>query len=112
MSYNISDLAKYKVINIQGNLQAGEQTRLIIETVTDLTRQGNHHFVFNLSDLTELDSTGISIFIHCLCDVQESNGSVYLVVNDPKVKEVIELVGLSRLIKLYPSMEAFGKSHV
>jgi anti-sigma B factor antagonist len=112
MSYNITELGKYKVVHIQGNLQAGDKTKAIIETVSELARQGNHHFVFNLSDLLELDSTGISIFIHCLCDVQENNGSVYLVVSDAKVKEVIELVGLNRLIKLYPSMEAFTAAHV
>ena len=37
---------------------------------------------------------------------------VYLVVEDEKVQEVIELVGLNRLIKLYRNMEEFQKHHV
>ena len=112
MGFNVTDLGKYKVISVLGNLQAGEKTKRIIDVVSDLDRQGHHHFVFNLSGLEYLDSSGISIFIHCLCDVQEHNGSVFLVVEDKKVQEVIELVGLNRLIKLYPTMEVFAQHHV
>jgi anti-anti-sigma factor len=111
MKFTIADKGKFKVIAIEGDLLINKRYDEINKTVLKLIKEGFHHFVFNLEKLSLIDSSGISVFINCLCDVQENNGSIYLIIPDPNVREVIELVGLNRLIKTYNTEKDFEKEH-
>jgi len=112
MKFSVSDNDKFKVINIEGDLLINKRYEEINKAVLKLIKEGYHHFVFNLEKLSLIDSSGISVFINCLCDVQENNGSIFLIIPDPSVREVIELVGLNRLIKTYNSEKEFEKEHI
>lgn len=112
MKYSISESGKFKVINIEGDLLVNKRYEEINKEILRLIEAGHHHFVFNLEKLSCIDSSGISVFIHCLCDVQENGGSIFLIVPDASVREVIELVGLNRLIKTYNNVSEFEKSEI
>lgn len=103
MKYEFEQKGQFKVIHIIGNIDTAEKTKQLDQEISALIDQGNHHFIFNLERTTFLDSAGISIFIHCLCDVQQSNGSVFIVAEDNQVRRVLEMVGINRLIKTYNS---------
>jgi anti-anti-sigma factor len=107
MKYEIEDLGQYKMIHIIGNIDMEAHTREIDERVSRLMKEGHHDFVFNLERTTFLDSAGISIFINCLCDVQEHEGSIYIIAEESQVRNVLEMVGITRLIKTYNSREEF-----
>jgi anti-anti-sigma factor len=112
MKFMITDSGKFKVVHIEGDLLINKRYDEINKSVLKLIKEGHHHFVFNLEKLSCIDSSGISVFINCLCDVQESNGSIYMIVPDPEVREIIELVGLNRLIKTYQTEADFNKEHL
>jgi anti-anti-sigma factor len=60
------------MIHIIGNIDV-VSNKTLDDAISGMIEQGHHHFVFNLERTTYLDSSGISIFIHCLCDVQQNN---------------------------------------
>jgi len=97
-----------KNFHIIGNIDTDVNTKILDDEISGLIEKGNHHFVFNLQRTTYLDSAGISIFIHCLCDVQENNGSIFIIAEDNQVRRVLELVGIIRLIKTYDNIEQFS----
>jgi anti-anti-sigma factor len=99
------------MIHIIGNIDGAEGTKVLDGEISRLIQQGTHHFVFNLERTTFLDSGGISIFIHCLCDVQENNGSVFIIAEQNQVRRVLEVVGINRLIKTYFSEDEFCRVH-
>lgn len=99
------------MITIIGNITPESSTQSLDDAISKCIDEGCHHFVFNLEKTTWLDSSGIGIFIHCLCDVQENNGSIYIVAEENQAYEVLQLVGINRLIKIYTSMEEFLKEH-
>jgi anti-anti-sigma factor len=107
MQYEVEDKGRFKMIHIIGNITPEVSTTILDDIVTDLIKKGNHHFVFNLERTTYLDSSGISIFIHCLCDVQANDGSIYIIAEENDVREVIRLVGIDRLIKVYGTEQEF-----
>jgi anti-anti-sigma factor len=111
MKYEIEDKGTFKMIHIIGNIDTESNTKKLDEDINNAIKSGNHHFVFNLERTTYLDSAGISIFIHCLCDVQENNGSVYIIAQDSQVRRVLEMVGINRLIKTYENESDFLKKH-
>ncbi|OGS36055.1 MAG: hypothetical protein A2293_05980 [Elusimicrobia bacterium RIFOXYB2_FULL_49_7] len=111
MKFTVSDKGKFKVITIEGDLLINKRYEEINKTVLKLIKEGFHHFVFDLEKLSLIDSSGISVFINCLCDVQENNGSIFMIIPDANVREVIELVGLNRLIKTYTNFKEFETEH-
>ena len=111
MQYEVENKGHFKMIHIIGNISLEVSTKVLDDTITEFIENGHHHFVFNLERTTYLDSSGIGIFIHCLCDVQENNGSIYIIAEDNQVKEVLRMVGINRLIKVYDSEEEFISDH-
>lgn len=107
MKYEVRDMGPFKAIHIIGNIDSVESTKVLDTEVQKLIEAGNHHFVLNLERTTYLDSAGISIFIHCLCDVQQNEGSVFIIAEDNQVRRVLEMVGIDRLIKTYISEKEF-----
>jgi anti-anti-sigma factor len=95
------------MIHIIGNIDSSEGLKVIENEIKRLIQESSCHFVFNLERTTFLDSGGISLFIHCLCDVQENNGSVFIIAEQNQVRRVLEVVGISRLIKTYYSEKEF-----
>ena len=111
MKYEIEDKGAFKMIHIIGNIDTDASTKKLDKDIYGHIKAGERRFVFNLERTTYLDSAGISIFIHCLCDVQEHNGSVYIIAQDNQVRRVLEMVGINRLIKTYDNEEVFLKEH-
>lgn len=107
MQYEVEEKGKYKIIHIIGNLTPDISTKVLDDTISGLIENGCHHFVFNLERTTYLDSSGIGVFIHCLCDVQENDGSIYIIAEENQVRDVLRMVGIDRLIKVYQSEEHF-----
>jgi anti-anti-sigma factor len=107
MKFEIEDRGSFKMIHIIGNIDTEENTKKLDDDIFSCIKNGHHHFVFNLEKTTYLDSAGISIFIHCLCDVQENKGSVYIIAKDNQVRKVLEMVGIDRLMKTYGSEAEF-----
>jgi len=107
MNYDVEKRGQFSMIHIIGNIDSSEGLKVIENEIKRLIRQGSCHLVFNLERTTFLDSGGISLFIHCLCDAQEHNGSVFIIAEQNQVRRVLEVVGISRLIKTYYSEKEF-----
>lgn len=108
MKHEFEDIGKFKMIHIIGNIDTAASTKILDDEVSALIKEGNHHYIFNLERTTYLDSAGISVFIHCLCDVQENKGSVFFIAEDNQVRNVLEMVGINRLIKTYSTVKEFA----
>ena len=107
MQYEIEDKGKFKMFHIIGDISPELGTNVLDDVISSFIEKGSHDFVFNLERTTYLDSSGISIFIHFLCDVQENNGSIYIIAEDNQVRDVLNMVGIDRLIKVYDSEKDF-----
>ena len=111
MKYEIENRGQFKMIHIIGNIDTSENTKILDTEISKLISKNNLHFVFNLEKTTFLDSGGISLFIHCLCNVKEKNGSVFIIAEENQVRRVLEMVGINRLIETYYSEKEFLESH-
>lgn len=107
MQYVISEKGKFTIISVEGDIEKEAESRALTEEISRLAEKGRAHFCFDLKKAKYLDSGGVSIFIHTLAETEERNGSVYMVVTEPQVRHVIELVGLDKLIRTYSSIEEF-----
>ncbi|MBN1760460.1 MAG: STAS domain-containing protein [Chitinispirillaceae bacterium] len=104
MTYRFENSGTVTIVYITGDIDTAATTAQLDREIAAMIAGGHLHFVFNLEKTTYLDSAGISVFIHCLCGVQEKNGSIVLVAPDNQVKRVLEMVGLNRLITTYDTL--------
>ena len=111
MTYTIEDIGKFKVVHLIGDVRTNEEAKAMTLELNKLAKKGHWNFCFNLEQANYLDSSGISIFIHTLAMTENGKGSVFMVVLEPEVKDVIELAGLDKLIKTYSTMDEFKKDH-
>jgi len=111
MQYEIDNAGKFKVVRIIGNIENETSTKVLNQDISQLIEQGNHHFLFDLKATDYLDSAGISVFIYCLCDAHENDGSVFCLAGDTQVRKVLEMVGLDRMMKIYATAEEFSAAH-
>ncbi len=111
MMHEIKPLGDFQMIHMSGNINKNPYSQEILREISEYMDHGYHKFVFNLEQVKFLDSAGISIFIHCLCDVQDSDGALYIIAGESQVRDVLQMVGLTRLIKMYNSTEAFMEDH-
>ena len=104
MHYRFESNGTVTIVYITGNLDTAATTAQLDNEIAALVAAGHLHIVFNLEKTSYLDSAGISVFIHCLCSIQEKKGSIAMVAPDNQVKRVLEMVGLNRLITTYDSL--------
>ncbi len=109
MEYQVGELGEFRVIHIFGDIKAADSAVLLDDMISQMIDAGHHHFLFNLEGVSFLASSAIGIFIHTLADVQENNGSVYIISEDDGVAETLRMMGLDKLIRVYYDVGEFKK---
>ncbi len=112
MTFKIHERGKFAVVEVEGDIESEVEARRLTDEISRLAGKGHIHFCMDMEEVTYLNSSGISIFIHALAEADNRKGSVYLVIREPHVRNVVELAGLDKLIKTYSSMEEFEKEHL
>jgi anti-sigma B factor antagonist len=97
--------AQIGVIDVGERLDARSAERMKSK-FKELARQGRSRHIIDMSRVDDLDSGGLATLISTLRAVREAGGSVHLVANSVRVTHILELTALTRLFKVYPSLQA------
>ncbi len=60
--------------------------------------------VVDLTDVSFLDSTGLSVFVNALADARERQATLAVVASAPRVVKVFTLTGLDSALSLHPTL--------
>jgi anti-anti-sigma factor len=86
----------------------GDPGRLVKATASE-TEKGRNRLVIDLSAVPNIDSTGLSVLVQSLKQVRDSNGKMMLVINTPKLGEVLETTRLIRIFDVADNLETAVK---
>lgn len=75
------------------------------QQLVDLVVAGGHHVVVDLDGVDFLDATGLGVLVGAVRRVQPHGGSVRLVCRRQAVLGALAVVGLARMLPVYPSLE-------
>jgi anti-sigma B factor antagonist len=75
-------------------------TRLVADLLDELTRTDVQHYVFDLQNVTAMDSTCIGSLVEMLTQIQRSGGRIALVNADHNVACLFRLTRLDRLFPM------------
>lgn len=90
------------VVSVAGELDMATAPQLQDE-ITDLLDRGCKQIVFDLDNLSFCDSTGLSVFIRTKNSCDEANGRVRLAAPQRAVLRVLQVSGLTEVLKIYPT---------
>ena len=97
------------IIKISGELDSSK-TMLYKEKIHQIMRTlGPRYMIWDLKDLTFLDSAGIGLFLGRYNEIEKIRGVMGLVGLNPYSRKIITISGLFQIMKEYSSIKAFMK---
>jgi len=97
------DLTIQKV-RIEGYLDSSTFPRLQ-EHLNGLIGQGHYHYLLDFSELDYISSAGLGVLIGMLREVREKGGDLKIMHMSEKIQRIFNLLGFSKLLKVYPDEE-------
>lgn len=109
LDFNLETLDDVEVIKLKGNLDALTAPDLK-PTIDDLVASKKVKVVFNLQDLTLIDSSGVGAIVSLFKRVRMLGGDVKIACLANQPKEIFRLLRLDRAFDLFETVEEAAKS--
>jgi anti-sigma B factor antagonist len=92
------------VIAVSGELDMATAPQLQAH-ITEQLEGGHNRLVFDLSEVSFCDSTGLSVFVRAENSVDETGGAVRLAAPQRGVRRILEVSGLVEVLPTYGSVD-------
>jgi anti-anti-sigma factor len=93
------------LIVLSGRLMLGPEGQFLERTVDDLLARGYRSFIFDLSGITHIDSTGIGRCIASLNKIMAAGGKLHMAAAAPTVREGFRVTRLDRIFRFFETVE-------
>ena len=110
MEIDVRTQGQVKIVTLRGRLNLGEPVDRLRATVEDLLGSGDNRLVFDLGELTTVDSSGIGLMSRFLTSTKAQGGSLKLVNPSKFVVQTLKLVGLLNLFEVFPDAQSAAGS--
>lgn len=104
MPIESNQLQGISVIAISGRLTFGREAERLESTVKDLLQGGQGRFVFDLTALDYVDSSGIGTIVSCLTAIKKSGADLRVAGSNARIKRLFSMTGVDKLLSLYASV--------
>ena len=98
------------VLEIKGKITLGRESKQLEWAVENLARDGRKKVVFDLSGVTNIDSTGIGIIVMSSGQLKKAGGELRLAGASSHVEEVLKITNVDRIVFLHPTTAAAAAS--
>lgn len=101
---NLPQNPTIKLIELNGVLDlisSKEVTKQLMPAI----EKGNCFFIADLSKLEYINSTGITCLMECFVKVKQKGGYLKFFAFNDRIKETFELVGLTKVIPMFNTLE-------
>ena len=82
------------IVDISGRIVLGEESAAIRNLVFDLTSKGHKKILFNLGDVTYIDSSGLGHLVSAFTSVRKQGGELKLLNLTKNVHDVMQITKL------------------
>ena len=97
------------ILSLDGEVDASNSV-ILDEAIQELVQNGSRAILIDGSNLEYISSAGLGVFMSYLEEFQEKEISLKIAGLSPKVVEVLRILGLDKLIPIYPDKtEALAK---
>jgi anti-sigma B factor antagonist len=93
------------LIRLAGKLMMGPESASLESLVNERFDQGARHLIFDLTELKQLDSTGIGRFISAFNRLMQVQGTLGMAAATPTVRQSFRVTRLDTVFKFYDSVD-------
>lgn len=104
LGLDVQERDGFAVLAVSGEVDVATVPRLR-EQLHGLVAQGSNQIVVNLDAVDFLDSTGLGVLVGALKRVRSNDGDLHLVCTQPRIRKVFEVTGLTKVFKLFDSVD-------
>ena len=101
----VTGLQDGAVVSFNGPIDA-RNVEVFKEQMDALRRRSFRRFLLQMGEVRYINSSGLAYLINMVEDVQAAGGALVLFNVQPKVKVILESMGLLDLLRLFPSKAA------
>ena len=91
------------VLEMTGRIIAGGDSHRIEWDLAELVKQDHKKVVFDLTEVTYLDSSGIGILMMCHAKLKKAGGVLHIAGARGIVEETLNLTSVNKIVPLYPT---------
>ncbi|MBN1130842.1 MAG: STAS domain-containing protein [Chitinispirillaceae bacterium] len=104
----------HSIIDIAGKIDRLKDSIVLKSYINTLIEKERLFIAINLSEVTYLDSGALNVLIYSHNTLVKKGGSLALIEPNEYVRDVLEVVGLNKLVTIYSNEEEFlhaSKNH-
>lgn len=98
VNINVRTKGKVSILDLNGPLKLGEPEQTFAQKVQELLRGGTQNLVINLTDVPDMDSSGIGALVRAFNIVKQQGGKCRLYGAPKRVLQTLKLVRLDTLL--------------
>ena len=102
------------IVDISGRIVLGEESAALRDVVCDLIGKGQKKILFNLGDVTYIDSAGLGHLVSAFTSVRRQGGELKLLNLTNKVHDVMQITRLYTVFDIMDdeatAVKSFGQS--
>ena len=101
------DKSSYHVIDIIGKIDRLKDSIVLKSYVNTLLERNFHNVAMNLAQVTYMDSGALNVLIYSYNTLRKKGGNLVLIEPNEYVRDVLEVVGLNKLVKIFSTEKEF-----
>ena len=103
--YNIQKDLNINIISLDGELIDKTQAAGLVQSIDELIDQKELKFVFNLSALKYINSSGLNVLINILTKSRKAGGDVIIINISKKVNDLFVMTKLNTVFTITDSLD-------
>jgi anti-anti-sigma factor len=105
-----SEGGSFYIVTIAGKIDRLKDSIVLKSYLNTVLEKGVVNIAINLSKVTYLDSGALNVIIYGHDAATKRGGKLVLIAPNEYVNDVLSVVGLNKLVKIYPAEEDFANA--
>jgi anti-anti-sigma factor len=101
------EISKYHIIDIIGKIDRLKDSIILKSYINTLLEKNALFIAMDLAQVTYLDSGALNVLIYCHNTLKKKSGNLVLIEPNEYVRDVLEVVGLNKLVTIYSTEQEF-----
>jgi len=89
------------ILDLQGRVTIGVDSDLLSGQLENLVANGVRNLLLNLADVTQLDSSGVSVIVGTYVSLRRQGGSLKLLCPCGRVRAVLQVIHMPEIIPTF-----------
>lgn len=107
MDIGTREKSSFTIIDVVGKVNRLKDSIVLKSFINQMVEKNVLKIGLNLAQVTYLDSGALNVLIYCHNTLSKRDGRLVLIEPNEYVRDVLEVVGLDKLVKVYSTEEEF-----